>query len=91
MTSKTEQLFLELCLLRLRYTLSEIERVAQIRELLKDPALRTIVAALRELESTQPTTNKRSKPKEQKVFRFQGSPIEPPITIASFVERLRTK
>jgi hypothetical protein len=91
MTSKTEQLFLELCLLRLRYTQVEIERVAQVREVLKDPALRNIVAALRELEAPRASSNNRSKPSEQKPLRFLQNPIEPQVSISGFVERLRAK
>ena len=50
MTSKVEQLFLELCLLRLRYSQTELQQVANMREVMDDPDLRTIVAALRYLQ-----------------------------------------
>lgn len=49
MTSKADQLFLELYLLRLRYSEEDIEQVANLRSMQDQTVVRNIVAALREM------------------------------------------
>jgi hypothetical protein len=49
MTSKADQLFLELCLLRLRYLDEEIEQVARLKSMQNEAVIRDLVMALREI------------------------------------------
>jgi hypothetical protein len=67
MTSRTDQLFLELCLLSLRYSEEEIEQVALLRKQADEVGIRRLVTALHEIRdiisgdgSAKSMTKKRS-------------------------------
>jgi hypothetical protein len=49
MTAKAQQLFLELCLLRLRYSEAEAQEVSRLSEAEDDPFLRSVTNALRKM------------------------------------------
>src|SRR6266511_308954 len=91
MTSKAEQLFLELCLLRLRYSEAEIERVGHIREVMNDPDLRILLTALRELQISLPIVKRHAGPsKKSKGLPLRSPPGHSDVrkTIAFFVNRI---
>lgn len=94
MTSKAEQLFLELCLLRLRYTEEDIWQVAQVREVQENPTLRSLMGALRELELGRPSLKDRrlKSPKSKgpglPVIRY---PLDLRAAISAFVRRITEK
>jgi hypothetical protein len=62
MTSKARQLFLELYLLRLRYTDAEIELVSNVSEVMNDRDLNNILLALQKLQVSAPSEMRRNKP-----------------------------
>jgi hypothetical protein len=90
MSTRAEQLFLELCLLRLRYTQAEIERVSRVREVLTDPVLRNIVLALRELEGTPARATKRELTVASRV-QFGRNLTTPEEILSHFVIQLKAK
>ena len=51
MTSRADQLFLELCLVRLRYSEEEIERVANLGSVVEEAGIRNLITALREIRA----------------------------------------
>jgi hypothetical protein len=88
MTSKVGQLFLELCLLRLRYSQSELQQVANMREVMNDPDLRAIMVSLRNLEIGG-TSQKRKSGTPKKYGRASAADVRRAITL--FIDRVADK
>jgi hypothetical protein len=93
MTSNARQLFLELCLLRLRYSEADIEQLSYARAATDDPQILKMLIALREI----PVRSSGDKLSGNKAKRTKASPrreYNPDgirQAIAYFVERLAAK
>ncbi|MGA7674650.1 MAG: hypothetical protein WCA78_06335 [Rhizomicrobium sp.] len=91
MTSKVEQLFLELCLLRLRYSQTELQQVANMREVMDDPDLRTIVAALRYLQMGEAASKRTSVASKKYGRTSRASLADVRRAIVFFIDRITDK
>lgn len=91
MTSKVEQLFLELCLLRSRYSAGEIEKVSSLKVMKNDPSFRMLIAAMNELSLLLPGApqKKRASSSEKLGQHIPGKPVgDPESYVAAFVAGL---
>jgi hypothetical protein len=93
MTPNVRQLFLELCLLRLRYSEADIEQLSYVKGVTDDPQIQKILFALREIQGVRSSTKlsdkkaKRSKASPRREYNRDGIRN----AIAYFIERLEAK
>jgi hypothetical protein len=91
MTSKAEQLFLEICLLRIRYSAADIQRVASTREVMNDPELQNLITAVKNLQLAPQVPKKgRDKPKRVGPAR-RTSAADVKRAIVFFIDRVSDK
>jgi hypothetical protein len=91
MTSKTEQLLLELYLLRSRYSAVDIERVSRLQEAQREPLLRSLISTLAELQAKRKSKHTVSTRTKETNFLIKGDFGDTKIIIRSFIDRLSTR
>lgn len=95
MTQKADQLLLELCLLRVRYSSAEIEKVGKLHFVRSDPELRALTLALRELREMGDASPKREIGAKRKNKKLSSSlrinPTELSSLISRFIDRIESK
>lgn len=93
MTPKARQLFLELCLLRLRYSDDEIEQLQNADALADDFQLRSLLLALQNVEAHLPPAKRREssarRGRSGRTMAYDIRDIKP--AIAFFMERLSSR
>ena len=91
MISKASQLFLELYLLQLRYTDSEINEASNFLMIMSDPELNNLISVLKQIDAapSRSKTSKRPKPSKDYVGLASAQSIQK--AIVHFVERLGKK
>lgn len=91
MMSKARQLFLELYLLRLRYTNSEIDEASDLLKVTNDAELQKIIGALKQIDvgRGRSKTSRQSKP--SKNYLGPSTPQNIQKAIVYFAERLTRK
>jgi hypothetical protein len=85
MISKTQQLFLELCLLRARYSSADISRLSDLREIRETPEMMEL---LRALDALNPDRAKKERAPKKRSSSALETEKDPRKVIAKFLDRV---